>query len=164
MNTVDEEEIGNRNSDTNAEEEIDGILRGIYSSMEQEGGRMSIEQTHSESSLLPATVYEGDGVRNFGSENSQLETRERGRLVEASPLPRGLQEEREESEENLNVEASNFLYLHNTRSFFNKKFNLTGTMYTVRVDNRPEAEDRLDAFNAILQDLEYMLRQIGEDD
>ena len=165
MNTVDEEEIENRNSDTDDEEQIDGILRGIYSSVEQEGGRMGIEQTHSERSLLPATVFERDGVRNFGSENSQLERRERGRLVEASPPPRGLQEESEESEENLDVEASNFLYLHNTRSFFNKKFNLTGTMYTVRVDNRPEAEDRLDAFNAVLQDLELvMLRQIGEDD
>ena len=27
-------------------------------------------------------------------------------------------------------------------------------MYTVQVDNRPKAEDRLDAFNAVLQDLE----------
>ena len=67
MNTVDEEEIGNRHSDTDDEEEIDGILRGIYSSMEQEGGRMGIKQTHSES-LLPAAVYKGDGVRNFGKQ------------------------------------------------------------------------------------------------
>ena len=123
MNTVDEEEIENRNSDTDDEEQIDGILRGIYSSVEQEGGRMGIKQTHSERSLLPAAVFEGDGVRNIGSENSQLEKRECRCLVEASPPPRGLQKESEESEENLDVEASNFLYLHNTRSFFNKKFN-----------------------------------------
>ena len=70
---------------------------------------MGIKRTHSERNSLPAAVYEGDGVRNFGSENSQLERRERGRLVEASPLPRSLQEEREGSEENLDVKASNFL-------------------------------------------------------
>ena len=122
MNTVDEEEIGNRNSDTDDEEQIDGILRDIYSSVEQEGSRMGIKQTYSERSLLPAAVFEGDGVKNIGSENSQLE-RECGCLAEASPPPRGLQEESEESEKNLDVQASSFLYLHNTRSFFNKKFN-----------------------------------------
>lgn len=34
MNIVDEEEIGNWNLDINVEEEIDGILRGIYLFME----------------------------------------------------------------------------------------------------------------------------------
>lgn len=145
------------------EAEIEEILREIYESVDQEDGRMEIEQTASQRVVPPAHQM-SHRVRNEenGHENTQVEREAGGRVVEASPPPRGLQEE---CEDNLNVEVGDFLYLHNTRTFFNKKFNLTGTMYTVRVDNRPETRDRLDAFNAVLQDLELaMLREIGEDD
>ena len=86
---------------------------------------MEIDRVHSERGLHPGTVHSGNGVRSSGGKNSELEREDRGCVVEASPLPSDMQEE---DEANLNIESSNFLYLHNTHSFFNKKINLTGTM------------------------------------
>ena len=149
------------NSDSEGEEEIEGILQEIYGAVEQEGGRMVLERPSVHRGLLP--IDEGqDFVGRSEGFNSETEERQDGRQVEPSPPPPDLQDE---GEQDLNVEVSDFLYLHHTRSFFNNKFNLTGKMYTVKIDNRPEVEERLDAFDAVMRDLEIaMLSEIHEED
>ena len=88
-------------------------------------------------------------AREVGAETFEANEETAQRHVEASSPPQGL---REDGEVDLNVEVSNFLYLHHTRSFFNNKFNVSGKMYTIRVDDRPEVAEHLDAFNAVLSE------------
>ena len=112
--------------------------------------------------LLPSTIQQQqENQRKVLQESVTFPQEGVQRQVEASPPPANLTEVGESA---FNLEVSDFLYLHTSRTFFNK-FNVRGTMYTVRIQGRPEVAERLDAFNAVLRDLElFILRQIPADD
>ena len=77
-------------SGSDDEAEIEEILREIYESVDQEGGRMEIELAASQRGLLPAGTHQmSHRVRNEQNdqENTQVEREAGGRVVEASPPP-----------------------------------------------------------------------------
>lgn len=149
--------------DSDDEEEVENILREIYGQVDQQGGRMFIEEVSPARGLLPSNIQEQqENQRNVVQESVTFPQEGLQRQVEASPPPANLAEVGESA---FNLEVSDFLYLHASRPFFNNKFNVRGTMYTVRIQDRPEVAERLDAFNVILRDLELsVLRQIPADD
>ena len=95
-------------------------------------------------------------AREVGAETFEADEETVQRHVEASPPRQGL---REDGEVDLNIEVSNFPYVHHTCTFFNNKFNVSGKMYTVRVDDRPKVAEGLDAFNTVLSDLETAMQR-----
>ena len=149
--------------DSDDEEEVENVLREIYGAVDQQAGRMFIEEDSPPRGLLPSTIQQQqENQRNVLQENVTFPQEGVQRQVEASPPPANLAEV---GESVFNLEVSGFFYLHTSRTFFNNKFNVRGTMYTVRIQDRPEVAERLYAFNAVLRNLElFILRQIPADD
>ena len=124
---------------------------------------MVIEEVSRARGLLPSNIQQQqENQPNVVQESITFPQEGIQRQVEASPPAANLAEVGESA---FNLEVSDFLYLHTSRTFFNNKFNMRGTMYTVRIQDRPELAKRLDTFNTVLRDLELsILRQIPADD
>lgn len=111
--------------DSDDEEEVENVLREIYGAVDQQVGRMFIKEDSPPWGLLPSTIQQQqENQRNVLQENVTFPQEGVQRQVEASPPPANLAEV---GESVFNLEVSDFLYLHTSRTFFNNKFNVRGT-------------------------------------
>lgn len=73
--------------------------------------------------------------------------------VEPSPPPRGLLNDEDGAPATLNVTETSYLSLTANRTFYNRRFNISGFVFFVGIHTRPSVEDWGAAFTKVLQEL-----------
>ena len=73
--------------------------------------------------------------------------------VEPSPPPRGMLNDEDGPPATLNVRETSYLSLTANRTFYNRRFNVSGFVFFVGIHTRPSIEDREAAFTQVLQEL-----------